>query len=164
MVVTGLSSDTASLNPFAIKPSPQPVGPRYGRMVCTAGRRGSFILLQTTTNEEDTVMKASTRRLACVSTAVTLVAAATAVPAWAISWGEVDTENCHPNVCAVVALASPEQGWGIRIASGTLIHPRVVLTAGHVTHWFAEWWDVPPDRVRVSFAANALDEKSWLEV
>ena len=48
--------------------------------------------------------------------------------AFAITGGTVDDTGEHPNV-GIVVLRVP--GRGIRICSGTLIHPRVVLTAGH---------------------------------
>jgi hypothetical protein len=48
-------------------------------------------------------------------------------PAFAITGGTEDTTNEHPNV-GIVVLRYPR---GIQLCSGTLIHERVVLTAGH---------------------------------
>jgi hypothetical protein len=51
------------------------------------------------------------------------------LPATAITWGELDTE--HPNVGAMVV---DYPGIGpYQWCSGTLVHPRVFLTAGHCT-------------------------------
>lgn len=58
---------------------------------------------------------------------VFLIAAITTLPAGAITWGEPDTT--HLNVGAMV-VDWPDYGpW--QFCSGTLIHPRVFLTAGH---------------------------------
>jgi hypothetical protein len=86
-------------------------------------------------------------------------------PAWAIDGGLEDTDSDpqHPNACAVIGVPADPDG-PLRMASGVLIHPRVVLTAGHVTDWYATIWDVPPERTRISFSANAFDESEWLEV
>jgi hypothetical protein len=111
-------------------------------------------------------MKASTRRLACIVVAVTCLVTIAAVPAWAITRGEVDTENRYSNVCAIMVPPWPEPGSGkwMYVCTGTLIHPRVVLTAGHCTWFLSGWWNAPPEKVRVSFSPNARDEKAWLEV
>jgi hypothetical protein len=82
--------------------------------------------------------------------------------AWAVTGGEVDQNNAYPNVGAVV-LTPPVAAVPMAVGSGTLIHPRVVLTAGHVTKMM-EWlpWSVP--LTYVSFAPNALNPDSWLEI
>ncbi len=85
--------------------------------------------------------------------------------AHAIDGGFEDSDEApqHPNACAVIGIpADPDEL--LRMASGALIHPRVVLTAGHVTDWFGTIWDVPADRTRISFAADAFDETQWLKV
>lgn len=78
----------------------------------------------------------------------------------AVGGGAVDDEYRYPNVCAVLGLRDGDLP--PRIASGVLIHPRVVLTAGHVTDWFATIWDIDVDDVRISFAVDARDESAWL--
>ena len=58
-----------------------------------------------------------------------LLLAVGALPAAAITWGEPDTE--HVNVGAMM-ITHPVHGvW--EVCSGTLVHPRVFLTAGHCT-------------------------------
>jgi len=58
-----------------------------------------------------------------------LISALFTGPAWAITGGEPDNGR-HPNVGAVI-FQNRATG-GIGNASGTLVHPRVFLTAGHV--------------------------------
>jgi hypothetical protein len=51
--------------------------------------------------------------------------------------------------------------------SGTLIHPRVLLTAGHVTDSIELSLALGRrtiDHIRVSFAPNSFDDSSWLDV
>lgn len=66
---------------------------------------------------------------ALVFLAVLVMLATTAIPVAAITWGQPDTE--HTNVGAMV-IDRPEYGLD-QLCSGTLIHPRVFLTAGHCT-------------------------------
>ncbi len=58
----------------------------------------------------------------------------TTPPATAITWGEPDTDGDYPAVGAIMidwrVLGVPEFGLGV-YCSGTLIHPKVFLTAGH---------------------------------
>ena len=65
--------------------------------------------------------------LLCASAAILLNIA---TPATAINWGEPDGDM-HPNVGALMAY-DPDWGW-IPMCSGTLIAPRLFLTAGHCT-------------------------------
>ena len=58
-----------------------------------------------------------------------LILAVSVLPAAAITWGGPDTE--HTNVGAMMMVLP---GWGnTPVCSGTLIHPRIFLTAGHCT-------------------------------
>ncbi|MCW5551339.1 MAG: trypsin-like serine protease [Verrucomicrobiae bacterium] len=101
---------------------------------------------------------------------VTLLAAAT-LPAPAITNGEVDTDNRHANVGAVVLVNDlpdyPEYPAPHVFSSGTLIHPRVLLTAGHLVDQVERAVAAglgTLDDLRVSFGVNAYDPATWLEV
>jgi hypothetical protein len=93
------------------------------------------------------------KRLA-VLLAVLLVLTVGVLPAWAITWGEPDTE--HANVGAMMMVLP---GWGnTPVCSGTLIHPRVFLTAGHCTD------GVDPGEVWVNFNQDGTNLKGILDV
>ncbi len=78
-------------------------------------------------------MSKRNRLVAAVALGLALVAGSTS-PASAITWGELDTTNEFPAVGAIMidwrVIGVPEFGLGI-YCSGTLIHPKVFLTAGH---------------------------------
>ena len=95
---------------------------------------------------------------------VVLVLVVGVAPALAITWGEPDTE--HTNVGAIVV---DWPGYGpYQICSGTLIHPRVFLTAGHCTDYLEYLMAAGQftiEGVKVSFDPdNALDPKTMLDV
>jgi hypothetical protein len=92
-------------------------------------------------------------------------------PAAAVTFGQLDSDNLFPNVGAVMAvkprLDLPDQQVPVVGGSGTLIHPRVLLTAGHATDGLQLSLDLGRrtiDHFRVSFAPNAFDDSSWVEV
>jgi hypothetical protein len=88
---------------------------------------------------------------------VLLVLTVGVLPAWAITWGEPDTE--HTNVGAMVV---DWPGYGpYQVCSGTLIHPRVFLTAGHCTDG---WEGTGVETFWVNFDQDALNEKTLLDV
>jgi len=101
-------------------------------------------------------------RILAGAVALLLISAAFNHRAWAITGGEVDQNNAFPNVGAVVAL--PPDGSGPTVmASGTLIHPRVLLTAGHVSIFMEQNpWTIP--LTGVSFGTYALNPATWHEV
>ncbi len=79
-----------------------------------------------------------------------------AVPAQAITYGQPDT--AHPFVGAIVVQA--DAGWTSEFCSGTLIAPKVFLTAGHCT---IALWDYVShaSQVHISFGPNVLDPATW---
>ena len=79
------------------------------------------------------------------------------LPAAAITWGEPDTE--HTNVGAMV-VDYPSYG-PFQWCTGTLIHPRVFLTAGHCTD-AVEAYGI--ETVWVNFHQDALNKKTLLDV
>ncbi len=89
--------------------------------------------------------------------ALLLMLAVTAMPALAITWGEPDT--VHTNVGAMVV---DWPGYGpYQVCSGTLVHPRVFLTAGHCTEG---WEGTGVETFWVNFDQYALNEATLLEV
>jgi hypothetical protein len=86
-----------------------------------------------------------------------VVLAVGVVPVAAITWGQPDTE--HTNVGAMVV---DWPGYGpYQVCSGTLIHPRVFLTAGHCTEG---WEGTGVETFWVNFDPYALNEKTLLDV
>ena len=92
------------------------------------------------------------------------VAILTTRRAEAITFGEPDSTNRFPNVGAIVVTADPSHPE--IVGSGTLIHPRVLLTAGHVTATGERLLKegVPLfDISRISFGTDAFDPSTWVE-
>lgn len=86
-----------------------------------------------------------------------IILAATAIPVAAITWGEPDSE--HTNVGAMVV---DYPGYGpYQVCSGTLVHPRVFLTAGHCT---VDWEGTGVETFWVNFDPYALNEDTLLDV
>jgi hypothetical protein len=88
--------------------------------------------------------------------------------AHAITNGQLDGD-AHPNVGGGVFLKSlwPPIPPPVAAGSGTLIHPRVFLTAGHATDLLESAIAaglLSLSDFRLSFAANALDPGSWRAV
>ena len=80
----------------------------------------------------------------------------------AIPGGQVDEDNTYSNVGAVVGM--PPDGSGPFVGgSGILVHPRVLLTAGHVTFFMEQNpWTIP--LTSISFGTDAFDPATWHEV
>lgn len=60
-----------------------------------------------------------------------LMTCAIAIPVFAIVNGEADTDNEFPNVGSIIATDHPTIPTPQTISSATLIHSKVVMTAGH---------------------------------
>jgi secreted trypsin-like serine protease len=81
-----------------------------------------------------------------------------ALPAGAITWGELDTE--HTNVGAMVVYYTGYGFW--QRCSGTLIHERVFLTAGHCTDGIENETEI--ESIWVNFDPWALNPDTILPV
>jgi len=97
-----------------------------------------------------------------------LVAAMTlAQTVHAITWGEPDN-GANPNVGALVRVVDndPPRPVPGAMGSGSLIHPRVFLTAGHVTKRMEQLiaGGATLNDWRISFGDNAFDSRTWLEI
>ena len=96
-----------------------------------------------------------------------IVALGLSVPrAVAITGGTVDKDNTFSNVGACVyraAQSGPNIGKPFVLFSGTLIHPRVFLTAGHCTDLYRQYPDLIP-LTCISFGKDALDPKTWHDI
>jgi Trypsin len=80
----------------------------------------------------------------------------------------VDSANAYPNVGLIMVWRDPNNPLGLPgglagYGTVTLIHSQTVLTAGHFAARSER--DLPPwIRVVVSFAPNAFDESTWIDV
>lgn len=87
------------------------------------------------------------------------------LPAAAITWGEPDGDG-HPNVGAMVVYHPRYEKWFV-MCSGTLIYPRVFLTAGHCTSSLESLIAagvLTLVDVKVSFDSDKALEEGMLEV
>src|SRR5262245_27229194 len=97
-----------------------------------------------------------------VCTAVALSTTWATSHALAITFGEVDATNRFSNVGAIVAVQDSSV-----VGSGILIHPRILLTAGHITdniEFLIENGLATHDDGRVSFGVDATDPSTWHEI
>ena len=81
----------------------------------------------------------------------------------------VDTENRYPNVGAIMVWRVDDSGKPVELrgfASGTLIRPRVMVTAGHFTAPAKALGKLPPTiRMFASFSpTDARDPRTWIPV
>jgi secreted trypsin-like serine protease len=92
-----------------------------------------------------------------ISLGLVLILVMVAVPVGAITWGQPDTK--HTNVGAMVVDWPGYGPW--QVCSGTLINPRVFLTAGHCTDG---WEGTGVETFWVNFDQDALNADTLLEV
>jgi hypothetical protein len=85
----------------------------------------------------------------------------------------IDSANAHPNVGSIMVWRAANNPLGLpgglaSSVTGVLIHPQTILTAGHFTariEGVAASGQLPPWlRVVASFAPNAFDESTWIDL
>ena len=81
----------------------------------------------------------------------------------------VDAANIYPNVGAIMVWRVDASGTPVELrgfASGTLIRPRVMVTAGHFTAPVKALGEIPSTiRLFASFSAtDARDPATWIQV
>ena len=107
-------------------------------------------------SKEEIVMNARVSMLMGILTLALFVPQAAAVHN-----GQVDANNTYSNVGTWVGQLPGAPPFVF--CSGTLIHPRVLLTAGHATYFIEQNpWVIPLSRV--SFGTDAFDPRTWHEV
>lgn len=108
------------------------------------------------------------RTMSLFLVAATALLFQSAQPALAITGGERDYGG-RPNVGALVRIrfSNPEIVGPRASCTGTLIHPRVFLTAGHCSGWMEELiasGEADLDDFRVSFGDYAFDQDTWVRI
>jgi len=103
-----------------------------------------------------------------------LVVAAFTRPTTALTSAEaIDSANDYPNVGVVMVWRDADNPMGLpgglaTYVTGVLIHPQTILTAGHFTariEGVSAPGQLPPwIRVVASFAPDAFDESTWIEL
>ena len=85
----------------------------------------------------------------------------------------IDTANIHSNVGVIMVWRDASNPLGLpgglaAYVTGTLIHPQVILTAGHFTariEGVSASGQLPPwNRIVASFAPNGFDEATWIQL
>ena len=98
------------------------------------------------------------------STIVVLAVLVLAVPALAITWGQPDGD-AHPNVGTILLV---DGDMVYETCSGTLIDPRVFLTAGHCSIMYEQMLasgSIALDNLKVSFSSDdAYNPATFLDV
>ena len=85
----------------------------------------------------------------------------------------IDSANAHPNVGVIMVWRDANNPLGLpgglaTYVTGVLIHPQTILTAGHFTariEGVSAAGQLPPWlRIVASFAPNAFDQSTWIEL
>jgi len=103
-----------------------------------------------------------------------LAIAASQRPATALTGAEaIDAANDHPNIGVIMVWRDADNPLGLpgglaTYVTGVLIHPQTILTAGHFTariEGVSAAGQLPPWlRVVASFAPDAFDQSTWIEL
>jgi hypothetical protein len=81
-----------------------------------------------------------------------------------------DQANAYPNVGSIMVWRAPNNPIGLPgglagQVTAVLIHPQTLLTAGHFAARAESFGTLPPWlRIVVSFAPNALDQSTWIDI
>ena len=105
---------------------------------------------------------------------IILAAFASQRPTGALSSADaIDSANVYPNVGVVMVWRDANNPFGLpgglaTYVTGVLIHPQTILTAGHFTarvEGVSAGGQLPPwNRIVASFAPNAFDQSTWIEL
>jgi hypothetical protein len=109
------------------------------------------------------------RAMRSVASVMTGALAVLLGPVAASAQATIDTESSHPNVGAIMVWRVDDAGKPVElraVASGTLIRPRVMITAGHFTAPVKALGGIPPTiRLFASFSpTDARDPDTWIPV
>ena len=92
-------------------------------------------------------------------------------PGMALTSAEaVDQANAYPNVGSIMVWRDANNPLGLPgglagHVTAVLIHPQTILTAGHFAARAESFGTLPPWlRIVVSFAPNALDQSTWIDI
>jgi hypothetical protein len=114
-------------------------------------------------------MKVGKRPLTCALTMLAVVATLLIEPSRLQAEVSVDVDNEFPNVGVVMVWLLDDGGQPLELltmASGTLVHERVIVTAGHFTAPVRDLGGLPPGiGVFASFSpTDARDPSTWIPV
>ena len=111
----------------------------------------------------------------CVALSVALIAVSTMPeltrPGMALTSAEaVDEANAYPDVGSIMVWRDANNPLGLPgglagQVTAVLIHSQTILTAGHFAARVESFGTLPPWlRIVVSFAPNALDQSTWIDI
>jgi hypothetical protein len=108
-------------------------------------------------------------RIESLAVVITGAVAVLLSPGSASAQATIDAENKYPNVAAIMVWRVDDSGRAVELrgfASGTLIRPRVMVTAGHFTAPVKALGKIPPTiRIFASFSpTDARDPSTWIPV
>jgi hypothetical protein len=129
-------------------------GPGLGRWVCASGP-------QIDERSHAGLRSLAVQRKALKVSLALVATVAIAAPLFAIVGGEPDTGEEYPNVGAIIATDHPVLPTPQTVSTATLIHKKVVMTAGHTVQFIRDLVENNPaidlDDFAVVFTADAHD-------